>query len=60
LYDYSGSAIEDLSFMKGDLMYIIDHINDDRWYARKMYGGEEGCIPSNYVTEYRSDFRTEK
>jgi hypothetical protein len=38
--------------MKGDLMYIIDHKHDDWWWARKKDGGEEGCIPSNYVTEY--------
>jgi hypothetical protein len=60
LYDYPGRVVEDLSFMKGDLMYIIDHKDDDRWYARKKDGGEEGCIPSNYVIEYKSEFRAER
>jgi hypothetical protein len=45
---------EDLSFMKGDLMYIINHVNNDWWYARKKFSGEEGYIPSNYVTKYTS------
>jgi hypothetical protein len=41
-------------------MYIIDHKHDDWWWARKKNGGEEGFIPSNYVTEYRSSLHAEK
>jgi hypothetical protein len=54
LYDYSARDFEDLSFMKGDLMYIIND-KDDGWpYARKKDGGEGGYIPRNYVAEYES------
>ena len=49
-----------MSFMKGDLMYIIDNKDDDWWYASKKDGEEEGYIPSNYVTEYGSDLFAEK
>jgi fyn-related kinase len=56
----AGRAVEDLSFMKGDLMYIVDDNDDDWWWARKKDGGEEGFIPSNYVAEYRSDSLAEK
>ena len=53
LYDYSARNIEHLSFMKGDLIYIINNEEGDWWYARKK-DGEEGYIPSYYVTEYTS------
>ena len=49
-----------MSFLKGDLMYIIDDKDDDWWYARKKDGGEEGNIPSKYVTEYKSYLHAEK
>jgi hypothetical protein len=60
LYNYSAREFEDLSFTKGDLMYIIDHKDGDWWYARKKDSGEEGYIPSNYVTEYMSGLHAEK
>ena len=46
--------------MKGDLIYIIDDKDDDRWWARKKDGGEEGYIPSKYVIDYMSDLRAKK
>ena len=62
MYDYSARKTEDLSFMKGDLMYIINDIDGDWWWARRKDGREEGYIPSNYVTvtEYMSDFHAQK
>ena len=51
---------EDLSFMKGDLMYIINDSDGDWWFARKKDGGEEGYVPSNYVTDYMSDLHAKK
>ena len=60
LYDYSSRKGQDLSFMKGDLMYIINDKQDKWWFARKKDGGEEGYIPSNFVTEYKSDYITAK
>jgi hypothetical protein len=60
MYNYSAKGPEQLSFMKGDLMYIINNTNGDWWYAKKKDGGKQGYIPSNYVTEYRSGLRAEK
>ena len=60
LYDYSARETIDLSFMKGDLIYIINDKDDDWWWARKKDGGEEGYVPSNYVTDYMSDLYAKK
>ena len=40
-------------------MYIIND-DDDWWWARLKDSGEEGYIPSNYVTEYWNGLYTEK
>ena len=54
VYDHSAKTPEDLSFKKGDLMYII---NDDKlcdlWFARRKDTGKEGYILRHYVTKYR-------
>jgi hypothetical protein len=61
LYNYSASAeVDDMSFMKGDLMYVLSNNDGDWWYARLKDGEEEGYVPSNYVTEYRSGLYAEK
>lgn len=53
-YDYDSRTDDDLSFKKGDLMYIISTDEGDWWFARSKDGGKEGYIPSNYVAEYKS------
>ena len=53
-YDYDSRTDDDLSFKKGDLMYIISTDEGDWWFARAKDGGREGYIPSNYVAEYKS------
>ena len=54
-YDYDSRTDDDLSFKKGDLMYIISTDEGDWWFARsKDVPGREGYIPSNYVAEYKS------
>ena len=54
-YDYDSRTDDDLSFKKGDLMYIISTDEGDWWFARsKDTAGKEGYIPSNYVAEYKS------
>jgi hypothetical protein len=54
LYDYDTRTTEDLSFKKGDLMYIIKNDDGDWWWARLKDSGKEGYIPSNRVAEDRS------
>ena len=53
-YDYDSRTDDDLSFKKGDLMYIISTDEGDWWFARAKDGGKEGYIPSNYVAEYKT------
>ena len=53
-YDYDSRTDDDLSFKKGDLMYIISTDEGDWWFARSKDNGREGYIPSNYVAEYKS------
>ncbi|XP_013406798.1 tyrosine-protein kinase SRK2-like isoform X2 [Lingula anatina] len=52
LYDYEARTEDDLSFHKGDKMEVIgDSENMDWWLARHLVTGEEGYIPSNYITK---------
>ena len=59
LYNYFAKTPDNLSFVKGDLMYIINADDGDWWFARMKDSGKEGYIPSNYVTEYGSGFKAE-
>lgn len=53
-YDYDSRTDDDLSFRKGDLMYVISVDEGDWWFARSKDTGREGYIPSNYVAEWKS------
>lgn len=53
-YDYDSRTDDDLSFRKGDLLYIISTEEGDWWYARSKSSSKEGYIPSNYVAEWKS------
>ena len=43
-YDYSARTAEDLSFKKGDLLYILNTDDEDQWFARIKHSGQEGSI----------------
>ena len=45
---------DDLSFNKGDLLYIIDMDEGGWWFARAKDSNQEGYIPGVYVTEFKS------
>ena len=53
-YDYDSQADDDLSFKKGDLLYIISTDDGDWWFAQSVATGKEGYIPSNYVAKWGS------
>lgn len=53
-YDYESRTDDDLTFAKGDLLYIISTDEGDWWYAQHKVTGEQGFIPSNYVAEHDS------
>ena len=55
IFDYSARADEDISFKKGDLLYVLSTDESEHWWlARAKHSGQEGYIPSNYITEYKS------
>ena len=54
-YDYDNPTDDlELSFKKGDLMYIINSDEGVWWFAHLKGSGKEGYIPSNYVVKYKS------
>ncbi|KAF6724022.1 Tyrosine-protein kinase Tec [Oryzias melastigma] len=53
LYDFPGAEPHDLSLVKGNEYVIVERCDANWFKARNQYG-EEGYIPSNYVTEKRS------
>ena len=52
-YDRDGDD-DDLSFKKGDLMYILNTDDEGWWLARSKETGKEGYIPSNHVAEWKT------
>ncbi|XP_041634684.1 tyrosine-protein kinase Tec isoform X2 [Cheilinus undulatus] len=53
LYNFAGTEPHDLSLVKGG-EYVIVEKCDVNWYKARNKYGEEGYIPSNYVTEKKS------
>jgi hypothetical protein len=47
LYDFPGERDGDLSFVKGDLIHILQRNANDWWLGR--CNGKEGVFPANYV-----------
>ena len=52
-YDYTGDDDDDLSFKKGDQLYVYNE-EGDWWLAEAKNSGKEGYIPKNYVALYNS------
>ena len=50
VYEFVSTADDELDFKKGELLYIID-TSDDWWFAKAKHSGQEGYVPSIYVTE---------
>ena len=46
-YDFTGSAFDELSFVKGDKIQITEVISDE-WLRGKL-GGREGMFPRTFV-----------
>ena len=53
-YDYDSWTDDDLSFKKGDLLYIISTDDGDWLFGQSMTTGKNGYIPSNHVTKWKS------
>ncbi|MFH4976191.1 hypothetical protein AB6A40_002900 [Gnathostoma spinigerum] len=54
LFDYDARTDEDLSFKKDELLYILNDMQGDWWYAKSKTTNLQGYIPSNYVAPERS------
>ncbi|VDN39338.1 unnamed protein product [Gongylonema pulchrum] len=54
LFDYDARTDEDLSFKKDELLYILNDMQGDWWYARSKSTRLCGYIPSNYVAREKS------
>ena len=52
IYDYESQTDNDLAFRVGDELVVVNTDDKDWWIARSQVTGEEGYIPSNYVTEF--------
>ena len=50
LYTYVAQNTDDLSFQKGDVMLVESGLSEAWWLARHLKTGQQGYIPSNYVT----------
>lgn len=51
MYDFSATDLNELSFNKGDFLYIISD-DDDWWFAKAKDSGQEGYIPKTFVVKY--------
>ena len=53
MYDFLATEYNELSFSKGDLLYIISD-DGDWWFAKAKETGQEGYIPRTFITEHKS------
>ena len=56
LFDYEGRTTQDISFKKGDILYIFDEDKKDNewWLARLRDSSQRGYIPSQFVAQLDS------
>ena len=54
VYDFDSRRDDELSFKKGDLLYLVSTDEGDWRFAQSMTTGKEGYIPSNRVAKWSS------
>lgn len=47
VYDYTAQRDDELSFLEGDLIYVLDMISSKDWFKAKC-NDKIGLVPSNY------------
>lgn len=52
MYDFLATDYNELSFSKGDLLYIISD-DGDWWFAKAKETGQEGYIPRTFIVKSR-------
>lgn len=58
LYDFTGSAADELSFKKGDKIEITERVSDD--WLRGKHSGREGMLPRAFVQLSKAEPGTRK
>ena len=53
-YDFEARRDSEMSFRKGELLYLLDNTNEDWWWAKLEIRNNEGYVPSNYVERFGS------
>ena len=53
MYDFFATEYNELSFSKGDLLYIISD-DGDWWFAKTKETGQEGYVPRTFIIEHKS------
>ena len=53
-YDFSSERDGDLSFKKGDLLYVMHRDDEEWWFARAKHSGQEGYVPRNNIVDLNS------
>ena len=49
LWDLEGQAEDELSFKRGDVIYVLDEMKDGSWWLGRHLDGRQGVFPTNYV-----------
>ena len=52
-YDYEACKDDELSFRKGDMMYITS-TDGDWWYAHLRDSNQKGYVPNNFIVEHNT------
>ena len=50
-YDYVSKGDQYLSFVKGDLFYVLNSVDGDWWLVRAKDSSQEGYIPNNFIVQ---------
>ncbi len=48
LYDFQGQGPQELTFKKGDLVAVLQKVNNE-WWRGRLQNAQIGLFPSNYV-----------
>eukprot|EP00116_Pleurobrachia_bachei_P019117 sb/3479379/ len=51
LYDYDARSDDDLSFVKGEKLEVLDAMEGDWWNVVSLLTGRAGFVPSNYLAD---------
>ncbi|KZS92367.1 hypothetical protein SISNIDRAFT_486408 [Sistotremastrum niveocremeum HHB9708] len=54
-YNENGSDPNDLTMSEGDIVEILEEVNQDWWRGRVTKTGREGLFPSNYVEKLEGE-----